>query len=119
MYLFTHKFITKISKKQLTLPPNIMYGRKPNCRLQWVWQSTGGGAAVLVLFPAIQKIDDLNIDCFLIFLTVHKVEIFGGLTVIGQELSLRIQEENVEQGCCFFYFLSKWKGGRLATVDSV
>ena len=62
-----------------------------------MWQSTGGGAAVLVLFPAIQKIDDLNIDCFLIFLTVHKVEIFGGLTVIGQELSLRIQEESVEQ----------------------
>ena len=63
-----------------------------------MWQSTGGGAAVLVLFPAIQKIDDLNIDCFLVFLTVHKVEIFGGLTVIGQELSLRIQEENVEGG---------------------
>ena len=65
---------------------------------------------MLVLFPAIQKIDDLNIDCFLIFLTVHKVEIFGGLAVIGQELSLRIQEESVEQGSCFFYFCQSGRG---------
>ena len=52
----------------------------------------------------------IYIDCFLIFLTVHKVEIFGGLTVIGPEISLRIQEKMLNKVAAFFTFCQSGRG---------